>query len=69
MVVCLFLKEAVAGKCTVICISKDERNRQPSPREQAMADYIFYRVFDVENCTLSDQLPDKIAGLGGQHSI
>jgi len=56
--------EAVAGKCTVICISKDERNRQPSPREQAMADYIFYRVFDVENCTLSDQLPDKIAGLG-----
>ena len=34
-----------------------------------MADYIFYRVFDVKNCTLSDQLPDKIAGLGGQHSI
>jgi len=63
MVVCLFLKEAVAGKCTVICISKDERNRQPSPQEQAMADYIFYRVFDVKNCTLSDQLPDKIAGL------
>ncbi|PUZ55880.1 hypothetical protein GQ55_5G247400 [Panicum hallii var. hallii] len=55
--------EAVAGKCTVICISKDERNRQPSPREQAMADYIFYRFFNVENCTLSDQLPDKIAGL------
>ncbi|KAG2599010.1 hypothetical protein PVAP13_5KG407400 [Panicum virgatum] len=55
--------EAVAGKCTVICISKDERNRQPSPQEQAMADYIFYRVFDVKNCTLSDQLPDKIAGL------
>ena len=34
-----------------------------------MADYIFYRVFDVKNCTLSDQLPDKIAGLEGQHSI
>ncbi|XP_062214815.1 protein ANTI-SILENCING 1 [Phragmites australis] len=55
--------EAIAGKCTVICISKDERNRQPSHREQAMADYIFYRFFDVKNCTLSDQLPDKIAGL------
>ncbi|KAK8453096.1 hypothetical protein SEVIR_5G229100v4 [Setaria viridis] len=55
--------EAVAGKCTVICISKDERNRQPSPQEQAMADYIFYRFFDVNTCTLSEQLPDKIAGL------
>ncbi|CAD6237893.1 unnamed protein product [Miscanthus lutarioriparius] len=55
--------EAIAGKCTVICISKDERNRQPSPREQTMADYIFYRCFDVKNCTLSDELPDKITGL------
>ncbi|OEL26512.1 hypothetical protein BAE44_0012469 [Dichanthelium oligosanthes] len=55
--------EAIAGKCTVICISKDKRNHQPSPRERAMADYIFYRFFDVKNCTLSDQLPDKIAGL------
>ncbi|CAO2203986.1 unnamed protein product [Urochloa humidicola] len=55
--------EAIAGKCTVICISKDKRNRQPSPQEQAMADYVFYRFFDVNNCTLSDQLPDKIAGL------
>ncbi|CAL4948791.1 unnamed protein product [Urochloa decumbens] len=55
--------EAIAGKCTVICISKDKRNRQPSPQEQAMADYIFYRFFDVNNCTVSDQLPDKIAGL------
>ncbi|XP_066306474.1 protein ANTI-SILENCING 1-like isoform X4 [Miscanthus floridulus] len=53
--------EAIAGKCTVI--SKDERNRQPSPREQTMADYIFYRCFDVKNCTLSDELPDKITGL------
>ncbi|KAG8051393.1 hypothetical protein GUJ93_ZPchr0001g30566 [Zizania palustris] len=55
--------EAIAGKCTVVCISKDERNRQPSSREQAMADYIFYRFFDVGNCTLSEQLPEKIAGL------
>jgi len=55
--------EAIAGKCTVICISKDERNRQPSPQEQTMADYIFYRCFDVKNCTLSDELPDKITGL------
>uniref|UniRef100_A0ACD5UKI9 Uncharacterized protein n=2 Tax=Avena sativa TaxID=4498 RepID=A0ACD5UKI9_AVESA len=55
--------EALAGKCTVVCISKDERNRQPTPREQAVADYIFYRFFDVGNCTLSDQVPEKIGGL------
>jgi len=53
--------EAVAGKCTVICTSKDKRNRQPSPQELQIADYIFYRVFDVKSLTLSDQLPDKIA--------
>ncbi|KAL6842537.1 hypothetical protein ACP4OV_027381 [Aristida adscensionis] len=55
--------EAIAGKCAVICISKDERNRQPSPREQAMADYVFYRFFNVKSCTLSDELPEKIGGL------
>ncbi|KQK15256.1 protein ANTI-SILENCING 1 [Brachypodium distachyon] len=54
--------EAIAGKCTVVCISKDDRNRQPTPREQAVADYIFYRFFDVGSCTLSDQVPEKIAG-------
>uniref|UniRef100_A0A0E0JL18 BAH domain-containing protein n=1 Tax=Oryza punctata TaxID=4537 RepID=A0A0E0JL18_ORYPU len=49
--------EAIGGKCTVLCISKDERNRQPSPRELAMADFIFYR--------LSEQLPERIAGVEG----
>uniref|UniRef100_A0A0D9V2S9 BAH domain-containing protein n=1 Tax=Leersia perrieri TaxID=77586 RepID=A0A0D9V2S9_9ORYZ len=55
--------EAIGGKCTVVCISKDEKNRQPSPREQAMADFIFYRFFDVGKCKLSEQLPEKISGL------
>lgn len=55
--------EAIAGKCTVVCLSKDERNRQPTPREQEVADYIFYRFFDVGNCTLSDKVPEKIGGL------
>ncbi|VAH28023.1 unnamed protein product [Triticum turgidum subsp. durum] len=55
--------ESIAGKCTVVCISKDERNRQPTPKEQTVADYIFYRFFDVGNCTLSEQVPEKIAGL------
>lgn len=53
----------------MLCISKDERNRQPSPRELAMADYIFYRFFDVNSCTLSEQLPEKIAGVEGQQYI
>nr|XP_051195647.1 protein ANTI-SILENCING 1-like [Lolium perenne] len=55
--------EAIAGKCTVVCLSKDERNRQPTPREQEVADYIFCRFFDVGNCTLSDKVPEKIGGL------
>ncbi|KAM0828813.1 hypothetical protein ACQ4PT_067296 [Festuca glaucescens] len=61
--------EAIAGKCTVVCLSKDERNRQPTPREQEVADYIFYRFFDVGNCTLSDKVPEKIGGLEGQSRI
>ncbi|XP_052203746.1 protein ANTI-SILENCING 1 [Diospyros lotus] len=54
---------AIAGKCNVICISKDSRNRQPSAQELHMADYVFYRTFDVEHCTISDRIDDKVAGL------
>ncbi|XP_073008247.1 protein ANTI-SILENCING 1 isoform X2 [Typha latifolia] len=55
--------EALAGKCCVICTSKDERNPQPSDEEVAMADYIFYRVFDVGNYKISEKLPDRVAGV------
>ncbi|XAR69316.1 hypothetical protein NMG60_11000856 [Bertholletia excelsa] len=55
--------EAIAGKCNVVCISKDSRNSQPSEQELEMADYVFYRTFDVNHCTISDRIDDKVAGL------
>ncbi|KAL8189292.1 hypothetical protein R6Q57_028858 [Mikania cordata] len=30
-----------------------------------MADYVFYRTFDVETCKLSENFPEKIAGVEG----
>ncbi|KAG1365807.1 protein ANTI-SILENCING 1 [Cocos nucifera] len=55
--------EAIAGKCCVICTSKDERNQQPSTEELAMADYIFYRTFDVGSYEISEKIADRIAGV------
>ncbi|KAL0323847.1 UNVERIFIED_CONTAM: protein ANTI-SILENCING 1 [Sesamum calycinum] len=55
--------EAIAGKCNVVCISTDSRNRQPSAEELRMADYVFYRIFDVKTCTISDQMDDTVGGL------
>lgn len=55
--------EAIAGKCNVVCISKDSRNPQPSNEELQMADHVFYRTFDVGNCTILDKIDDKIAGV------
>nr|CAD1823921.1 unnamed protein product [Ananas comosus var. bracteatus] len=53
--------ETLAGKCCVVCTSKDERNPQPSQNDLAMADYIYYRLFDVGSLTVSEKFPDKIA--------
>lgn len=53
--------EAIAGKCNVVCISKDERNRQPSLEELNVADYIFYRTFDVDKFIISDKLGEYIS--------
>ncbi|KAK4278236.1 hypothetical protein QN277_016106 [Acacia crassicarpa] len=53
--------EALVGKCNVICISKDCRNPQPPDEEVQKAEYVFYRVFDVEHCKVSDKLDDQIA--------
>ncbi|KAI3525105.1 hypothetical protein L1887_03777 [Cichorium endivia] len=55
--------ETIAGKCDVVCTSKDKRNPQASIEEVKMSDYVFYRTFDVENCILSERFPDKIAGV------
>uniref|UniRef100_A0A5B7B2F1 BAH domain-containing protein n=1 Tax=Davidia involucrata TaxID=16924 RepID=A0A5B7B2F1_DAVIN len=53
--------EAIAGKCNVVCTSRDRRNPQPSVEDLQMADYIFYRTFDVGHCTISDKMDDKVA--------
>ncbi|XP_059307065.1 protein ANTI-SILENCING 1 isoform X1 [Lycium ferocissimum] len=58
--------EAIAGKCNVVCISEDNRNLQPSDEEVKMADYVFYRAFDVGNCTIVDKMDDKVGGLDVQ---
>lgn len=55
--------EAIAGKCYVVCTSEDSRNRQPSEEETKLADYIFYRTFDVGLCTILDKMDDKVGGL------
>ncbi|KAJ7958604.1 Bromo-adjacent-like (BAH) domain protein [Quillaja saponaria] len=55
--------EALAGKCNVICISKDHRNPQPLDDEVQMADFVFYRTFDVAHRTISDKIDDTIAGI------
>lgn len=55
--------EAIAGKCNVVCISEDNRNPQPSDEEVKMGDYVFYRAFDVGNCTILDKMADKVGGL------
>ncbi|XP_059640363.1 protein ANTI-SILENCING 1-like [Cornus florida] len=55
--------EAIAGKCNVVCTSKDSRNLQPLVEELQMADYIFYRTFDVGHYTISDKMGDKVAGM------
>lgn len=64
LLTCLFHnQEAVAGKINVLCISKDSRNYQPTEEELELADYVFYRAFDVGLCTVLDKMDDKIGGL------
>ncbi|KAL7595245.1 hypothetical protein Lser_V15G27847 [Lactuca serriola] len=60
--------EAIAGKCNVVCVSKDSRNPQPSDEELKAADFIFYRTFDVESCTILDNMDEeKIGGIEIKH--
>ena len=56
-------QEAIAGKCNVVCISKDSRNPQPTDEELQMADYVFRRTFDVGTCKIMDKMDDEIAGI------
>ncbi|XP_026404723.1 protein ANTI-SILENCING 1-like isoform X4 [Papaver somniferum] len=55
--------EVIAGKCNVICTSKDVKNPQPSEEEMKAADYIFYRTFNVDTFKISDEIDEKIASV------
>ncbi|XP_019225321.1 PREDICTED: protein ANTI-SILENCING 1 isoform X2 [Nicotiana attenuata] len=55
--------EAIAGKCNVVCTSEDNRNPQPSEEEVKLADFVFYRAFDVGKCSILDKMDDKVGGL------
>nr|XP_043618145.1 protein ANTI-SILENCING 1 [Erigeron canadensis]XP_043618152.1 protein ANTI-SILENCING 1 [Erigeron canadensis] len=55
--------EAIAGPCNVVCISKDNRNPQPSDDELKAADFIFYRTFDVQSCTILDKMDNAVGGI------
>ncbi|XP_019089870.1 PREDICTED: protein ANTI-SILENCING 1-like [Camelina sativa] len=55
--------EAIGGKCSVLCISKDKRNPQPSDEEINSSDFVFRRAFDVGSCKIVDTIDDKIAGV------
>ncbi|KAK7351464.1 hypothetical protein VNO77_10950 [Canavalia gladiata] len=59
--------EAIAGKCHVICLSKDCRNPLPSDEELQMADFVFYHFFDVGKCKIVDKIDDNIAGTEVKH--
>ncbi|PON76485.1 Nucleotide-binding alpha-beta plait domain containing protein [Parasponia andersonii] len=54
--------EAIAGKCNVVCISKDIRNPQPTDEELQMADFVFCRTFDVGSLKVMDKIEEIIAG-------
>ncbi|XP_031130550.1 protein ANTI-SILENCING 1-like isoform X4 [Ipomoea triloba] len=53
--------ENICGKCSVICISKDRRNPQPTEEESRKAKYVFFRAFDVKTRAISKIFPDVIA--------
>ncbi|CAH8363188.1 unnamed protein product [Eruca vesicaria subsp. sativa] len=57
------LLEAIAGKCLVLCISKDVRNPQPSEEEIKSADFLFHRTYDVGTSRILDKMDDNIAGV------
>lgn len=63
----MLFQEAVLGKCTVVCISKDQRNPPPSKDELRSADYIFSCTFDVGKLKISGKFPDQIHGIRGKH--
>ncbi|PNX96001.1 bromo-adjacent-like (BAH) domain protein [Trifolium pratense] len=56
-------EEAIAGKCNVVCISKDDRNPHPSDKDLPNADFVWHCFFDVGQLKILDKIDDKIAGV------
>jgi hypothetical protein len=65
---CIPHQEAIAGKCNVVFISKDDRNPHPSDKDLQNADFVCYRFFDVGQHKVLDKIDDKIAGVEGMSS-
>ncbi|KAJ0786495.1 hypothetical protein HanOQP8_Chr02g0071911 [Helianthus annuus] len=57
------MTEAIDGLCKVVCISKDNRNPQPSDEQLKAADFVFYRTVNVQTSAISDNIGDKVGGL------
>ncbi|VFQ67584.1 unnamed protein product [Cuscuta campestris] len=55
--------EAICGKCSVVCTSKDRRNTQPTEEELRKASYVYFRTFDAQSRRLSKIFPDLIANV------
>jgi hypothetical protein len=65
---CIPHQEAIAGKCNVVCISKDNRIPPPPDEDIQNADFVCYRFFDVGQHKILDKVDDKIAGIEGTQS-
>jgi hypothetical protein len=58
-------QESIAGKCNVVCISKDARNPQPSDETVRNAEFVFYRYFDVGQRKIVEEVDEKSVGIEG----
>ncbi|XP_045811089.1 protein ANTI-SILENCING 1-like isoform X1 [Trifolium pratense] len=56
--------ESIAGKCNVVCISKDPRNPRLSDETVWRAEFVFHRYFDVGKHKILEEVDDKIVGIG-----
>ncbi|KAH9328350.1 hypothetical protein KI387_000458, partial [Taxus chinensis] len=57
-------KNVIIGKCNVLCTSRDKQNMQPSQEDLESAHYFFYRRFDVDNYTISEDMALVIKDFG-----
>ncbi|CAH8327412.1 unnamed protein product [Eruca vesicaria subsp. sativa] len=55
--------DTILGKCSVVCLSDDQRNPPPGRRELRNARYFFSRTFDTKLKIISEDFADAIAGV------